>query len=195
MRVMPSDETRTRRFSRAEYERLIDLGVFQPGEAIELIGGELMVAEPQGAAHYTAIVKTAKALEAAFGPGWHARTQGPIGLDDDSEPEPDVVVVPGSPDDYGRAHPSRPVLTVEVAESSLAIDRRHKGSLYARAGLPDYWILNLVDRVLEVYREPAADAAAPFGWRYASHEVLDPSAGVTPLAAPGSSIPVSRLLP
>jgi Uma2 family endonuclease len=195
MRVMASYETRTRRFSRAEYERLIDLGVFQPGEAIELIGGELMVAEPQGAAHYTAIVKTAKALEAAFGPGWHARTQGPIGLDDDSEPEPDVVVVPGSPDDYGRAHPSRPVLTVEVAESSLAIDRRHKGSLYARASLPDYWILNLVDRVLEVYREPAADAAAPFGWRYASHEVLDASAHVIALAAPGASIPVFRLLP
>src|SRR4030095_4819064 len=69
MRAMPSYETRTRRFSRAEYERLIALGVFQPGEAIELIGGELMVAEPQGAAHYTAIVKTAKALELGFASG------------------------------------------------------------------------------------------------------------------------------
>ncbi len=195
MRAMASYETRTRRFSRAEYEKLIDLGVFQPGEAIELIGGELMVAEPQGAAHYTAIMKTAKALEAAFGPGWHARTQGPIGLDDDSEPEPDVAVVPGGPDDYGRAHPSRPALTVEVAESSLGADRQRKGSLYARAGLPDYWVLNLVDRVLEVYREPAPDSAAPFGWRYARSEVLDASARVTPLAAPGSSIPVSHLLP
>ncbi len=195
MRVMASYETRTRRFSRAEYERLIELGVFQPGEPIELIGGELMVAEPQGVAHYTAIVKTAKALEAAFGPGWHARTQGPIGLDDDSEPEPDVAVVPGSPEDYSRAHPSRPVLTVEVAESSLAIDRQRKGSLYARAGLADYWILNLVDRVLEVYQEPVPDPAEPFGWRYARREVFDASARVTSLAAPESSIPVSRLLP
>src|SRR6266566_945365 len=93
---MADYETRTRRFTRAEYERLIDLGVFQPGEAIELIGGELMVAEPQGAAHYTAIRKSAKALEAAFGPGWEVRTEGPIGLDEDSEPEPDVAVVPGS---------------------------------------------------------------------------------------------------
>jgi len=192
---MASYEARTRRFSRAEYERLIDLGVFQPGEAIELIGGDLIVAEPQSAAHYTAIQKTAKALEAAFGPGWAVRTQGPIGLDDDSEPEPDVAVVPGSPDDYGRAHPSHPALTVEVAESSLAVDRQHKGSLYARAGLPDYWVLNLVDRVLEVYREPAPDAAAPFGWRYARREVFDASARVTPLAASGSSIPVSQLLP
>jgi Uma2 family endonuclease len=190
-----SYETRRRRFSRAEYERLIELGVFQAGEPIELIGGELMVAEPQGAAHYTAIRKIAKALEAAFGRGWEVRTQGPIGLDDDSEPEPDVAVVPGSPDDYGRAHPSRPVLTVEVAESSLNIDRRHKGSLYARAGLPDYWVLNLIDRVLEVYREPVEDSTAPFGWRYARGEVLDVSARVAPLAAPASAILVSQLLP
>jgi Uma2 family endonuclease len=195
MRTMADYETRTRRFTRAEYERLIDLGVFQPGEDIELIGGELMVAEPQGAPHYTAIRKTAKALEAAFGPGWEVRTEGPIGLDDESEPEPDVAVVPGAPDDYARAHPSRPALTVEVAESSLALDRQRKGSLYARAGLPDYWVLNLVDRVLEVYREPAPDSAAPFGWRYGRSEVFEASAWVTPLAAPGSSIPVSQLLP
>jgi len=195
MRKMADYETRTRRFTRAEYERLIDLGVFQPGEDIELIGGELMVAEPQGAPHYTAIRKTAKALEAAFGPGWEVRTEGPIGLDDESEPEPDVAVVPGAPDDYARAHPSRPALTVEVAESSLALDRQRKGSLYARAGLPDYWVLNLVDRVLEVYREPAPDSAAPFGWRYSRSEVFEASARVTPLAAPGSSIPVSQLLP
>ena len=192
---MASYEARLRRFSRAEYERLIELGVFQPGEPIELIGGELMVAEPQGAAHYTAIRKTAKALEAAFGPGWEVRTQGPVGLDDDSEPEPDVAVVPGSPDDYGRAHPSRPALTVEVAESSLSIDRQHKGSLYARAGLQDYWVLNLIDRVLEVYREPVADSTAPFGWRYARGEVLDVSARVAPLAAPASAISVLQLLP
>ena len=195
IRVMASDEVKTRRFSRAEYDRLIELGVFQPGEPIELIGGELMVAEPQGAPHYTAIQKTSKVLERAFGPGWTVRAQGPIGLDDDSEPEPDIAVVPGGPDDYGRAHPSRPALTVEVAESSLAIDRHHKGSVYARAGLADYWVLNLVDRVLEVYREPVPDRAARFGWRYARREVLDASARATPLAAQGSSITVSQLLP
>jgi Uma2 family endonuclease len=188
-------ESRTRRFTRAEYDRLIELGVFQPDEDIELIGGELIVAEPQGAPHYTAIRKTAKALEAAFGPGWDVRMEGPIGLDAESEPEPDVAVVPGSLDDYAREHPSRPVLTVEIAESSLALDRRHKGSLYARAGLADYWILNLVDRVLEVYRAPVADTAAPFGWRYSEREVLDAFARVTPLAAPQSSISVTQLLP
>lgn len=73
--------------------------------------------------------------------------------------------------------------------------RRFSRAEYARAGLADYWILNLVDRVLEVYREPAPDSAAPFGWRYARREVFHASARVTPLAAPGSSIAVSHLFP
>lgn len=123
------------------------------------------------------------------------RTQGPIGLDDESEPEPDVAVVPGTVDDYLREHPARPVLTVEVSESSLGMDQRHKGSLYARAGLSDYWIVNLIDRVLEVYREPVRDAEAPFGWRYARREVLDLSMRATPLAAPNAAIRVADLLP
>ena len=192
---MAAYETRTRRFTRAEYDRLIELGIFQPDEHIELIGGELIVAEPKGAAHYTAVVKTARALEAAFGPGWYVRREGPVGLDEDSEPEPDVAVVAGDPDDYSRAHPSSAVLTVEVSESSLAMDRVRKGSLYARAGLAEYWVLNLIDRVLEVYREPAPDAAAPFGWRYARSEGFGASAVVTPLAASTARVAVSALLP
>ena len=185
----------TRRFTRAEYDRLIELGVFQPGERIELIGGQLMIAEPQGEYHYGAIWKTARAIEAAFGPGWYVRSQAPIGLDDESEPEPDVAVVQGTVSDYQREHPARPVLTVEVSESSLAMDRRHKGGLYARAGLDDYWVVNLIDRVLEVYREPVRDPEAPFGWRYARREVLDPSMLATPLAAPNAAIRVADLLP
>ena len=186
---------RTRRWTRIGYEKLIDLGIFRPGEAGELIGGELIVSEPQGAAHYTAILKTARALEVAFGTGWVVRTQGPIGLDDDSEPEPDVAVVRGSLEDYRAAHPSRPVLTVEVAESSLDGDRERKGGAYARAGLADYWIINLIDRVLEVYREPAADPSSPFGWRYARREVFRPPGEVRPLAMPSSAIRVADLLP
>ena len=124
-------------FTRAEYERLIDLGVFQPDEAIELIAGELMVAEPQGAPHYTAILKTAKALEAAFGPGWVVRTHGPIGLDDDSEPSPTSAVVPGARTTC-HSHPRVRSSPSRSAGSSLALDRQRKGS-HARAGLSDYW--------------------------------------------------------
>jgi Uma2 family endonuclease len=193
MPVMAIHERKTRRWSRVEYDRLIDLGVFQSGDPIELIGGELLVAEPQGAPHYTAIQKTARALERAFGPSWDVRAQGPIGLDEDSEPEPDVAVVPGKPEDYASSHPSRADLVVEVSESSLIFDRDHKGSVYARAGILDYWIVNLVDRVLEVYRGPERDAAAPFGASYARHEVLDPSRQVSPLAAPHARIQVRDL--
>src|SRR6185436_18110789 len=100
MPVMAGYEVRTKRFTRTEYDRMIELGAFRPGDPIELIGGQLMVAGPQGARHYTAIFKTAKALEAAFGPAFMVRTQAPIGLDEESEPEPDVAVVSATPDAY-----------------------------------------------------------------------------------------------
>ena len=192
---MATEMARTRRWTRIEYEKLIDLGIFRPGEAIELIGGELIVSEPQGALHYTAILKTARALEVVFGAGWVVRTQGPIGLDDDSEPEPDVAVVCGDLEDCRAAHPSRPALTVEVAESSLDIDREHKDGVYARAGLADYCIVNLVDCVLEVYRESAADPSSPFGWRYARREIFRPPGEVRPLAMPSAAIRVADLRP
>src|SRR5574341_1030335 len=154
---MARAEIKPRRWKRVEYDRLIDTGFFQAGDPIELLGGQLVVAEPQGSDHFTAIRAVEEVLRKAFGAGWEVRTQGPVALDEESEPEPDVAVVPGSFRDYAAAHPSRPVLVVEVSESSLALDRHHKGSLYARAGLADYWIVNLTERVLEVYREPRTD--------------------------------------
>lgn len=186
---------RTKQWTRAEYDRLIEIGVFRSGDPIELLGGELVVAEPQSSPHYTAIGLAEETLRRAFGPGWLIRTQGPIALDDMSEPEPDVAVAPGGVRDYSREHPARPVLVVEVAASSLSLDREYKGSLYARAQLHDYWIVNLVDRVLEVYRQPVAEAPAAFGWRYASAVVLGPGSVVAPLAAPGAVVPVADLLP
>jgi Uma2 family endonuclease len=186
---------RPRQWTRAEYDRLIGVGFFPPGEPLELLGGALIVSEPQGSAHFTAIGLVEDALRASLGPGWLVRGQGPIALDDESEPEPDVAVTRGTRRDYSREHPSRPVLVVEVAETSLAFDREHKGSLYARARLDDYWILNLVDRTLEVYRHAARDRSAPFGWRYASRDVLGPTGSVSPLAAPHAAILVGDLLP
>ena len=192
---MATSPAPARRWTRAEYDRLVEVGVFRPGEPVELLGGELIVSEPQGSAHHTAIGLVEDALRAALGGAWLVRSQGPIALDDDSEPEPDVAVAPGSRRDYSRQHPARPSLVVEVAEASLRLDREHKGSLYARAGLADYWILNLVDRVVEVYRRPVPDPSTPFGWRYGSREVLGPGASVMPLVAPDTPIPVGTLLP
>jgi Uma2 family endonuclease len=186
---------RTKRWTRLEYERLIDLGAFGPDDRIELIGGQLVVREPQGTPHSTSVRLVARALRAAFGPTWTVEPQLPVSLDDESEPEPDVTVVAGGPRDYLASHPTRPVLVVEVSLSSLALDRGEKASLYARAGLEDYWIVNLVDRVLEVYRSPGADVEAPYGWRYASALTLGHRDRVRPLSAPHAEIPVADLLP
>jgi Uma2 family endonuclease len=103
-------------------------------------------------------------------------------------------VVPGAWANYRAGHPSRPALVVEVAESSLAFDREAKGSLYARGGVRDYWIVNLVDRALEVYRDPGSDPAAPYGWRYEAVERLRPAAAVSLLKLPAVRIAVSDLL-
>ena len=182
-----------RRWRRAEYERLADLGVFQ-GEPIELIGGQLVVAEPQHPYHASAITAAEYALRAVLPPGWLVRTLLPVSLDDESEPEPDLVVVRGRPADYRHEHPARPTLVVEVAESSLQFDRDHKGSLYARAGIEDYWIVNLVDRIVEVYRDPGPDPSAPYGWRYRSLATLAPPAVVVPLAFTSGHVAVADLL-
>lgn len=183
-----------RRWQRAEYDRLVHLGVFE-GEPIELIGGQLVVAEPQHPYHASAIGTAEYALRAVLPPGWIVRTQAPVSLDDESEPEPDLVVVRGRPADYRHEHPARPALAIEVAESSLAFDRERKGSLYARAGIEDYWIVNLVGLALEVYRDPELDASAVYGWRYRSVRVLTPPAAIVPLAFPSSQVAVADLLP
>jgi Uma2 family endonuclease len=183
-----------RRWKRVEYDRLVNLGVFE-GEPIELIGGQLVVAEPQSPYHASAISAAEYAVRAILPPGWIVRTQLPVSLDDESEPEPDLVVVRGRPADYRDSHPARPVLAVEVAESSLDFDRQHKGSLYARAEIQDYWIVNLVDRILEVYRDPGPDPSAPYGWRYRSVTTLAPPAVVVPLAFPATQVAVLDLLP
>src|SRR5262245_12202727 len=190
-----SEGIRTRRWTRKEYDRLIEIGVFHEDESLELLGGELIVGEPQSSPHYTAIGLVEEALRAALGAGWLVRPHGPVALDEESEPEPDISLVPGTWRDYSVEHPARPVLVVEVSVSRLTFDRDHKGSLYARAGLADYWILNLVDRVLEIYRRPVEDPAARFGWRYASIERLGAGSSASPLAAPDARIQVSDLLP
>jgi Uma2 family endonuclease len=185
----------TRRWSRAEYDLMIARGIFRPDERLELVGGELVVREPQGTPHTTGIRMAEEALRLAFGTGWEVRVQMPVALDDESEPEPDVTVVPGTFRDYRDAHPSRPALVVEVAQASLAFDRSQKASLYARAAVPDYWIVNLVDRVLEVHRDPVAASDASYGWRYGATRSLVAGDSVSPLAAPHARIPVADLLP
>ena len=184
-----------RRWKRVEYERLVDLGAFEDGDPVELIGGQLIVAEPKGSERATGVEMAGDALRAALPAGWTVRGQNPLALDDESAPEPDIAVVRGSHADYRHAHPARPALIIEVAESSLRFDRIEKGSLYARAGIVDYWIVNLVDRVLEVYWDPGADVTAPYGWRYLAVERFTPPSSIAPIGVPVAPIPVAALLP
>ena len=183
------------RWTRDEYERLVDHGFLDEDDPVELLDGLLLVKEPQHSRHRTSVLLVARAVERAFGEGWFVQTQSPISLDDRSEPEPDVCVVRGSPRDYVDAHPTRPALIVEVAQSGLPLARGRKATAYARARVADYWIVNLIDRVLEVRREPVPEPAAPYGWDYALVDVLGPADRVSTLGAPAIQIPVIDLLP
>jgi len=183
------------RISRNRYERMVSAGAFGPGDRVELLDGVLIAHEPQGSRHAAAVALTRAALEKTFGRGYHVREEKPLALDPLSEPEPDIVVVRGTPRDYRNAHPSTPLVMVEVADSSLAFDRRDKAGIYARAGVPDYWVLNLIDDVLEVYREPVQSPSTPSGWKYRSVERLHRDATVSPLAAARRRIRIADLLP
>lgn len=195
MRTMAGYQLRTRRFSRSEYQQMITHGVLDEDEPIELLDGLLLVKEPQHSAHRTAVLLVAKALERAFGEGWFVQTQSPIILDTRSEPEPDVCVVRGSPRDYVEAHPMRPALVVEVAQTGLRVARGRKAAAYARGAIADYWIVNLGDRVVEVHREPGGPGPARPRGGYGTIETLGADATITPLAAPAAIIRVSDLLP
>jgi len=194
MGFMDDAEVQTRKFTRLEYDRLIEAEFFRPDDRIELVGGHMIVKEPQYSPHAAAIIRVHRVLSAAFGPQWLVRMQMALALDDESEPEPDISVVPADPDDYEGGYPTSAALVVEVALSRLRFDRRHKSSLYARARIADYWIVNLPDDRLEVFRDPMPDSAATFGWRYGLNVVLGREQRVTPLALPAASIAVADLL-
>ena len=140
------------------YEEAIARGIFTTEDPIELIDGEIIThMGPQYSPHATAIRLASIALDRIFATGFDIRAQLPLRLGLQSLPEPDVAVVRGSPRDYLDGHPRTAELVVEVADSSLVIDRGRKLRLYAREGIPDYWIVNLVDDCVEVRRRPAGE--------------------------------------
>ena len=184
-----------RRWTREEYDKMIDVGVLTANDRVELIEGEIVTVTPQNRPHATAVQLGAAALRRAFGEGVEVRQQLPLALGDDSEPEPDVAVVIGLTRDYRDAHPTTALLILEVADSSLAFDRTNKARLYARAGIADYWLVNLVDNVLEVRRFPAPSPDSPDQWGYAVVEQYRATDGVAPLDRPANPIVVAELLP
>jgi Uma2 family endonuclease len=186
-------QPRTRRFTREEYHQMADMGFFQ-NQRVELIGGEIVEMAAQKDQHAFSVRLTAHALRPIFEPADTVMQQAPLRLPDDSEPEPDVAVAQGGVRQVAK-HPSTALLIVEVSDTTLLYDRGDKASLYARAGITDYWIVNLVDRQVEVLRNPTPDPTTKFGWRYATITPHLAGESLTPLAAPSATVAVADLLP
>lgn len=176
-----------RRWSRAEYDRMVDAGGFAPDDRIELLDGEIWEMSPLGSRHATAYELVGTALRSAFSQDY-VRHQLPFALDQTSEPEPDVAVVKGTIRDFADRHPNQALLIVEVSDSTLSYDRGRKLTAYARNSVPEYWLLDLTAARLEVYRDPSGDS-------YASRSLLAAGDTVSPLHAPDSVISIADLLP
>ena len=150
-------DSTTGRLSLAEYHALLRSGQLSPADRLELLDGQLVPKMTILPPHATAVENVRELLREALPTGWHVRSQQPITLAT-SEPEPDVAVVRGHRHDYATRHPgaAEVALVVEVADSALAVDRGLKARLYAEAGIDIYWIVNLVDRQIEVHTSPTA---------------------------------------
>ncbi|MGL4422936.1 MAG: Uma2 family endonuclease [Gemmataceae bacterium] len=172
-----------RRFSRAEFYWLAEQGLFR-GQKVELIEGNLMVQSPQNWPHANAIVRVQDVAYRYFRSRMMVRVQLPLWLDD-GEPEPDLALVP-EPQTPATEHPRAAALVLEVSDSSLQFDRVVKGRLYASSGIAEYWIVNVAERLLEVYREPG-----PGG--YGGVQSYGVGASVATLFAPEVLIPVAEL--
>jgi Uma2 family endonuclease len=190
---MPLTEPRTVRWSKDEYHRLAEMGWFDE-RRVELLDGEIFEMPVPKIPHVIVLDVTTTALRTAFGGGYWVSPQAPLDLPLTSEPIPDLFVVPGKPRDYS-AHPTTALLIVEISDTTLSHDRNRKGSLHAAARIQDYWIVNLVNRQLEVYLNPGPDAAQPFGMSYSQHTILVPGDTVSPLGLPQAQIAVADLFP
>jgi Uma2 family endonuclease len=175
-----------RPLTREQYDELVKGKLFKPGERIELLYGTLVEMSPQDPAHAQAIEQLHAALSEALGQRARIRTQAPFAASEDSEPEPDVLVFPKG--DYTRSHPSSALLIVEVADSSIRKDREVKARLYAEAGVPEYWVVNLIDRVVERHLSPREG-------RYADVRRISKPESIQLVAFPDVSIPVAKVIP
>ena len=148
---------RTRRFTADEYERMVELGIFREDERLELIGGEIVEMAPVGHRHAACIANLTELFVNGLGKRALVWSQGPARLAGDSIPEPDLALLRRRSYRTGSPRPDDVLLIVEVAESSLRYDRTTKLWLYARAGVPEYWVVSVDGEWIEVYRSPEGD--------------------------------------
>lgn len=173
-----------------EYHQMTEAGIFHPEERVELIAGQIIKMSAKGTAHTSAVRRTARILRNRLENQADVYTQDPIKLDNSSEPEPDIAVVKIDPLDYADHHPtpSEVYLIIEVADSSLKYDREIKSKLYAQSGIADYWVLDVIDRKLHMFREPTQEG-------YQSEVILSQEASISPLQFPTLVIALQDILP
>jgi Uma2 family endonuclease len=160
------------RFSVARYQRMIETGILTAEDKVELLENYVVLKMPRNPRHDSAIQHMLEKLFASRPSGWSLRVQSALTLSD-SQPEPDFALVRGSATDYAHRHPgpADTGLVIEVADSSLLRDQRDKTRIHARGGIPCYWIVNLVDRRVEVYTQPSGPTAVP---SYGSFQIYQP---------------------
>jgi Uma2 family endonuclease len=183
------------RFSVARYQKMIEVGILTSDDKVELLENYVVLKMPRNPPHDGTIDLVKAALPARVPSGWLLRIQQTV-VFSDSQPEPDFAIVRGSPRTYLTRHPTPADvgLLIEVADSSLLRDQRDKTRIYARGGIPCYWIVNLVDQRIEVHTHPSEATAVP---AYGSFQTYQPGDAV-PLVLDGAavaSIPVAELLP
>ena len=144
-----------RQFSVAEYHKMIETGILHSGDRVELLEGWIVKKMSQNPPHSASVNRVNRILSKVLPAGWSLRIQSPVTLSD-SEPEPDLTVARGDAGTYDDHHPERAEidLLIEIGDSSVLIDRRYKGALYAQERIPEFWLMNLVRRILEVYTKP-----------------------------------------
>ena len=177
------------RFTRDEYYRMAEAGLFDD-ERVELLDGEIITMSPKLTPHASTVNSLMYALITTLGASALVRVQDPIVLNNWSEPEPDIAVCYPDPDRYLHAHPraDQVFLVIEVAETSLAYDRTRKARAYAASGIPEYWLINLPDRRIEVLTDPE-----PAAQQYRQQRVAFPG---DVLALPGGkTIAAADILP
>jgi len=169
---------------RIEYDKLVALGVFA-GERVELLEGALIEMSPIGASHQAAVQRLNRLLTLALSERAAVRCQAAFAALEYSQPEPDFAVVPRADDDTAR--PSTALLVIEVADSSLDRDHGKKRRIYASCAVPEYWVVNLPERCIDVYTRPASGA-------YALVQRYEPDESIHPLAFPDAALAVSDII-
>jgi Uma2 family endonuclease len=183
------------RFSVARYQQMIEHGILKPDDKVELLENYVVLRMARTPLHDGTIQLVTRTLDSALPHPWRLRVLSSVVLSD-SQPEPDFAVVRGDARAYLTRHPGPADvgLLIEVADASLLRDQRDKTRIYARAGIPSYWIVNLVDMRIEAYAQPSGPAAVP---AYGSFQTYQPGDAI-PLVLDGNTvgtIPVADLLP